>query len=95
MAHHEAEVYLKWSEGTGALVPLASVVTVTSTKPEACGGLTALIWESERTRKLAAAELAKWTAVAPVNPHPFMYIVVPPMIGPAPVLRVLTVGAPR
>jgi hypothetical protein len=65
-----------------ALVP-AAVVTVTSTCPAACAGLTAVIWVSETIITLVARAVPKWTA-KPVllNWVPVMVTVVPPDMEP-------------
>src|SRR6266581_4807875 len=76
MAVHGVE-YVYWSAGTMGVVP-DGVVTVTSTAPSACAGVTAVIVVSLTTAKLAAGLVPKCTAVAPVKPEPEMVTAVPP-----------------
>src|SRR5712691_3478267 len=71
-----------WSRRDGSVVP-AEVVTVTSTVPAACAGLTAVIVASSTTLKLAADAAPKLTPVTPVlNPVPLIVTDVPPATGP-------------
>jgi hypothetical protein len=72
----------------------AGVVTVTSTVPATCAGLLAVTLVSELTTTPVAAVAPKWTAVAPVNPHPVMVTVVPPNVEPNVGETDVTVGAP-
>jgi hypothetical protein len=53
-----------------------------STVPAACGGLVAVICESELTVKIAGTAAPKLTLVAPVKPHPVITTAVPPEVGP-------------
>jgi hypothetical protein len=71
----KADVTPNWSAAEVALV--AAVVTVMSTLDAACTGLTAVIWVSETTVKLAAGADPKVTAVAPRKPAPVMVTLVP------------------
>ena len=67
---------MNWSAEPVADVPLG-VVTVTSTVPLPAG-LTAVIWVSLLTLKLAAAVAPNETLVALVKPVPVMVTLVPP-----------------
>ncbi len=77
----DAARYVNWSAADIVLVP-AGVVTVISTVPAEPAGETAVIWISESTVKLAAAEDPNRTAVAPVNSVPVRVTDVPPATGP-------------
>src|SRR5258708_25517119 len=75
--------YVKWSSAEVALVPLA-VVTVRSTGPATCAGLTAVTVESFTTLKLAAGVRPNLTPVIPLlKPAPVIVTVDPPARGPA------------
>ena len=62
------------------------------TRPADPAGVTALIEVSEMTVKLVAAVPPKLTALAPVKLVPVMTNVVPPAVGPAPMLSEVIVG---
>ncbi len=82
---------VKWSAVLVAENP-PGVVTVTSTVPAKCAGVTAVIKVSELTANEAAATAPNETAVAPVNPAPLIVTVVPPEVEPPDALRLATVG---
>jgi hypothetical protein len=82
---------VKVSSARVALVP-PGVVTVTSVLPAACGGLTAVICEPDTNVKLEAFVDPKLTAVAPVNPHPVIETLLPPVDGPDVGETLVTIG---
>ena len=82
--HVGGVVYVKASAAEVTLVP-AAVVTVTSTSPAACAGLTHVMCEASTTT----------TEVAPVKFAPVMVTEVPPAVVPVAGLTVATVGAAR
>ena len=72
---------MNWSAAEVAEVP-AGVVTVTSTAPLASAGeLVTVSWVSLPPGWMAAATVAKLTAVAPVNPEPVTVTLSPPAAG--------------
>ena len=75
-----------------ALVP-PGVVTVTSTAPAVSAGAVAVICEALTTVTLVATFEPNSTAVAPVRLVPVIVTVVPPAVGPAAGLTLVTVGA--
>src|SRR2546428_11654404 len=81
VAHHEGTAYVNLSVPENALVPVG-VAMVMSTVPAACGGLLAVICESELTVNTAGTAAPKLTLLAPVNPHPVITTTVPPAVGP-------------
>ena len=72
------------------LVP-PTVVTVTSSVPVPAGAV-AVICVALFTVKLVAAVTPKFTAVAPVKLVPVMVTLVPPLVGPAVGLMLVTAG---
>ena len=68
------------------------VVTVTSTVPLPAGAV-AVIWVALTTVTLVALVAPNLTAVAPVKLVPVIVTTVPPAVGPAVGLMVVTVGA--
>src|SRR2546427_11345060 len=84
---------VNWSALEVALVPDA-FVTVTSTVPAACAGVTASISVSDTTVKLAAAVAPNVTAELVLQkPEPVIETVVPPPSDPALGVTFVTVGA--
>src|SRR5487761_2529426 len=84
------EPYVNWSAEVAVLVP-ADVVTVTSTTPATWAGLMTEIELSLFTTGVAGLP-PKLTEVAPVNPLPVMFTVVPPPMGPEAGLTWVTAG---
>jgi hypothetical protein len=84
--------YVNWSAGLAADGP-PGVVTVTSTPPAACAGVTAEMDVEEITVTEVAAIPPNETAVAPVKLVPLIVTLVPPLVEPLLGLRLETVGA--
>ena len=81
-----------WSLAPVALVP-PGVVTVMSTVPAEPAGAVAVIEVALLTVKPVALVAPNLTAVAPVRLVPVIVTLVPPAVGPAVGLTLLTVGA--
>ena len=84
--------YVNWSALVVADCPPSVVVTVTSTVPRVPAGEVAVIELSELNVNDVAAFDPKSTAVTPVKPVPLIETEVPPAIGPAVGLMLVTVG---
>jgi hypothetical protein len=80
------------SSADDAVEVATGVVTVTSTTPALCAGLTAVIEVDEFTVKLGAGVLPNSTEVAPVKLVPVIATLVPPAVLPAFGLIELTLG---
>ena len=87
-----AATKVNWSAADVALVP-PTVVTLTSTVPALPTGVVAVIWVAELTVNPLAAVAPKVTAVAPVKFVPVIVTVVPPAVGPAVAVMLVTVGS--
>lgn len=92
MSLHTPSANSNRATGSSGEVP-AAVVTVTTTRPAAWDGATAVIWRSESTVKLDAGVSPNRTALAPVRPVPPMMTLVPPVTGPPRDRRESTSGA--
>src|SRR4051812_21451775 len=80
--------------GAGGSVPVPpAVVTAMSAGPAVSAGVVAVIEVALTTVMLSAATPSKVTPVAPVKFVPLIVTAVPPVVGPLPGLKDVTVGA--
>src|SRR4051794_17390515 len=87
-----AATNVNWSFALVAEVP-PTVVTVMSTVPAEWAGAVAVMLVALSTVNDAAAVAPKSTSVAPVKPVPVIVTDVPPVVGPAVGVTLVTVGA--